>query len=71
MRENAINGHGHSDYAGAFAYMKQLSGAQIAITQEDVPMIEDGSKSDFHYGKGWQVTGSDADQSRSHPARRR
>jgi metallo-beta-lactamase class B len=52
-----INGHGHSDHAGAFAYMKQLSGAQIAIMQEDVRMIEDGGKSDFHYGKDWQVTG--------------
>lgn len=52
-----INGHGHSDHAGAFAYMKQLSGAQIVIMQEDVVMIEDGGKSDFHYGKDWQVMG--------------
>jgi metallo-beta-lactamase class B len=52
-----INGHGHSDHAGAFAYMKQLSGAQLAIMREDVPMIEDGGKSDFHYGKDWQVMG--------------
>ena len=52
-----INGHGHSDHAGAFAYMKKLSGAQIAIMQEDVAMIEDGGKSDFHYGKDWQIMG--------------
>lgn len=52
-----INGHGHSDHAGAFAYMKKLSGAQIAIMQEDVAMVEDGGKSDFHYGKDWQVMG--------------
>lgn len=52
-----INGHGHSDHAGAFAYMKQLSGAQLAIMREDVPMIEDGGKSDFHYGKDWQIMG--------------
>jgi len=52
-----INGHGHSDHAGAFAYMKQLSGAQLAVMQEDVPMIEDGGKSDFHYGKDWQIMG--------------
>ena len=52
-----INGHGHSDHAGAFAYMKKLSGAQLAIMQEDVPMVEDGGKSDFHYGKDWQVMG--------------
>jgi metallo-beta-lactamase class B len=52
-----INGHGHSDHAGAFAYMKQLSGAQIAIMQQDVAMVEDGGKSDFYYGKDWQVMG--------------
>ena len=52
-----INGHGHSDHAGAFAYMKQLSGAQVAIMQQDVAMVEDGGKSDFHYGKDWQVMG--------------
>jgi metallo-beta-lactamase class B len=52
-----INGHGHSDHAGAFAYMKKISGAQIAIMQEDVAMIEDGGKSDFHYGKDWQIMG--------------
>ena len=53
-----INGHGHSDHAGAFAYMKQLSGAQIAIMQQDVAMVEDGGKSDFYYGKDWQVMGT-------------
>jgi metallo-beta-lactamase class B len=52
-----INGHGHSDHAGAFAYMKQISGAQVAIMQPDVAMIEDGGKSDFHYGKDWQIMG--------------
>lgn len=52
-----INGHGHSDHAGAFAYMKRLSGGQIAIMQQDVAMIEDGGKSDFHYGRDWQVMG--------------
>lgn len=25
--------------------------------EPDVPMIEDGGKSDFHYGKDWQVMG--------------
>ena len=52
-----INGHGHSDHAGAFAYMKRLSGAQIAVMQPDVAMVEDGGKSDFHYGHDWQVMG--------------
>jgi metallo-beta-lactamase class B len=52
-----INGHGHSDHAGAFAYMKNISGAQIAIMQPDVAMIEDGGKSDFYYGHDWQIMG--------------
>jgi len=52
-----INGHGHSDHAGAFAYMKEKTGAQIAIMEPDVAMVEDGGKSDFHYGKDWQVMG--------------
>ena len=52
-----INGHGHSDHAGAFAHMKRLTGAQIAVMQPDVAMVEDGGKSDFHYGHDWQVMG--------------
>ncbi len=45
-----INGHAHSDHAGAFADLKKLSGAQIAVMQPDVQAIEDGGKDDFHYG---------------------
>jgi metallo-beta-lactamase class B len=52
-----INGHAHSDHAGAFTYMKQVSGAQIAIMKEDVQAIEDGGKDDFHYGTDWQIMG--------------
>lgn len=52
-----VNGHGHSDHAGAFAYFKELSGAQVAIMEPDVAMVEDGGKSDFHYGHDWQVMG--------------
>jgi metallo-beta-lactamase class B len=52
-----INGHGHSDHFGAGAYMKNLSRAQVAIMEGDVAMVEDGGKSDFHYGHDWQVMG--------------
>jgi metallo-beta-lactamase class B len=52
-----INGHGHMDHAGAFAFFKKLSGAQVAIMEADVAMIEDGGKSDFHYGRDWQIMG--------------
>jgi metallo-beta-lactamase class B len=37
--------------------MKRLTGAQIAVMQPDVAMVEDGGKSDFHYGHDWQVMG--------------
>jgi len=37
--------------------MKRLTLAQIAIREPDVVMIEDGGKSDFDYGKNWQVMG--------------
>jgi metallo-beta-lactamase class B len=52
-----INGHGHTDHAGAFAYFKKLTGAQVAIMEPDVAMIEDGGKSDFHYGHDWEIMG--------------
>ena len=52
-----INGHAHSDHAGAFAFMKDQTHAEVAIMQPDVAMLEDGGKSDFHYGRDWQVMG--------------
>lgn len=54
-----INGHGHSDHAGGFAYLKQISGARLEIMEGDVAMIEDGGKSDFHYGKDWKIMGQE------------
>jgi metallo-beta-lactamase class B len=52
-----INGHAHSDHAGAFAYFKELSKARVAIMREDAQAIEDGGKDDFFYGWDWQVMG--------------
>ena len=49
--------HAHADHAGAIAYLKQLSGAQLAIMDGDVAAMEDGGKSDFHYGWDWQTMG--------------
>jgi metallo-beta-lactamase class B len=49
--------HAHADHAGAIAYFKQLSGAQLAIMDGDVAAMEDGGKSDFHYGWDWQTMG--------------
>jgi metallo-beta-lactamase class B len=52
-----INGHAHSDHAGAFDYIKKLSGAQLAVMEPDVKPMEDGGKSDFHYGTDWRIMG--------------
>lgn len=52
-----INGHAHSDHAGAFAQIKLLSGAKLAVMEADVGPMEDGGKSDFHYGDDWKIMG--------------
>jgi len=52
-----INGHAHSDHAGGFAYLKKLSNAKLAVMEPDVAQMEDGGKSDFHYGADWQIMG--------------
>jgi metallo-beta-lactamase class B len=52
-----INGHAHSDHAGAFAQIKEISGAQLAVMEPDVAQMEDGGKSDFHYGADWKIMG--------------
>jgi metallo-beta-lactamase class B len=66
-----INGHAHSDHAGAFAELKKLTGAQLAVMEGDVAPIEDGGKSDFHYGADWKIMGFPAGQGGPGPARRR
>lgn len=52
-----INGHGHSDHAGDFAWVKAETGAEIAVMEAEVPLIESGGKTDFHYGPDWQIMG--------------
>lgn len=44
-----INGHAHIDHAGAFAFLKQQFGAQLAVMKDDVPAMESGDKDDFKY----------------------
>ncbi len=44
-----INGHAHIDHAGAFAYLKQQFGAELAVMSDDVPAMESGDKGDFKY----------------------
>jgi metallo-beta-lactamase class B len=44
-----INGHAHIDHAGAFAYLKEKTGAQMAVMKDDVAAMESGGLGDFKY----------------------
>jgi metallo-beta-lactamase class B len=57
-----INGHAHIDHAGAFAYFKQRSGAQVAVMREDVALIENGGKGDFKYANDFAYEGVKVDR---------
>jgi metallo-beta-lactamase class B len=41
--------HAHIDHVGTHAYFKKLSGAQVAIMNVEVDLLESGGKTDFHY----------------------
>jgi metallo-beta-lactamase class B len=57
-----INGHAHIDHAGAFAYFKKLSGAQVAIMGDDVPLMENGGRGDFKYANDFAYEGVKVDR---------
>lgn len=42
--------HAHWDHNAASATIKKLTGAKYMVMEADVPVIESGGKSDFHYG---------------------
>ena len=43
--------HAHADHCAGSARIKQLTHAKYMVMDGDVPVVEDGGKSDFHYGK--------------------
>jgi len=57
-----INGHAHIDHAGAFAYVKQQTGASLAVMQQDVAAMESGDRSDFKYGADFGYPGVKVDR---------
>ena len=57
-----INGHAHIDHAGAFAFMKQLTGAQLAVMKDDVAAMESGDKDDFKYANDFVYPGVKVDR---------
>ncbi len=57
-----INGHAHIDHAGAFAFMKQRSGAQLAVMKDDVAAMESGDANDFKYANDFVYPGVKVDR---------
>ena len=57
-----INGHAHIDHAGAFAYLKQLTGAQLAVMKDDVAAMESGDANDFKYANDFVYPGVKVDR---------
>ena len=57
-----INGHAHIDHAGAFAYFKQLTGAQLAVMKDDVAAMESGDANDFKYANDFVYPGVKVDR---------
>jgi metallo-beta-lactamase class B len=45
-----LAGHAHSDHVGAHAYLQKLSGARVAMINEEKDLLESGGKLDFQYG---------------------
>jgi metallo-beta-lactamase class B len=43
-----LAGHAHLDHVGATAYLKKLSGADIAMIEEEAELFESGGRLDFH-----------------------
>ncbi|MGC4002153.1 MAG: subclass B3 metallo-beta-lactamase [Pirellulales bacterium] len=43
-------GHAHVDHCGAAAIVQKATGAQIALMEAEVALLESGGKTDFHYG---------------------
>ena len=43
--------HAHWDHASAMAEVKRLTGARMAATEAEVPLLESGGKSDFRWGE--------------------
>lgn len=42
--------HAHWDHSGGSNMIKRLTGAKYMVMDADVPAVESGGKSDFHYG---------------------
>ncbi len=46
-----LTGHAHVDHVGGHAYLKNATGAQVAMLREEVELFESGGALDFQYGE--------------------
>ena len=44
-----LTGHSHVDHVGGHAYLKTLTGAQVAVSEKEVALLESGGKGQFNY----------------------
>jgi metallo-beta-lactamase class B len=49
-----LQAHAHIDHIGGLAGFKQLTGAKVMAMAQDVPVVEDGGKSDFRHSETWK-----------------
>jgi metallo-beta-lactamase class B len=49
-----LQAHAHIDHIGGLAGLKELTGAKVLAMAQDVPVVEDGGKSDFRHGEIWK-----------------
>ncbi len=49
-----LTSHAHADHVAGNALVKQLTGAQTMVMQEDVAEVEAGGKGDFQYHSNWK-----------------
>jgi metallo-beta-lactamase class B len=46
----------HFDHVGGHSRMKQLSGAQVIVSEADAPVVEGGGRGDYHFGPDFYFT---------------
>ena len=49
-----LQAHSHIDHIGGLDGFKKLTGAKVLAMAQDVPVVEDGGKSDFRHGEIWK-----------------
>jgi metallo-beta-lactamase class B len=47
--------HGHFDHVAGLAALKKMTGAQVAMSEQDAALLESGGKSDFRFGESLEA----------------